>query len=379
MARTLNGKLRKLWLDIHLWIGLGLLVAIVPISATGAALVWHDPLDRLLHPARFDVSKAAPALAPSAYLGAARTAFDGRAVPTAVRMPAEAGMPVTVQGRVPGPVPQGARPKTLTAFLDPADARVTDVENTSSSLISIMHRLHGSLMIPEIGRKVVGWIGWAMTISCITGLIIWWPRNGAFAKALRWRRTPVVMDNLHHMIGFWICLPLAVLSLTGVYISFPQTSRAVFGVEQKGPAPKQAQRGRVQAAPLASPASGIDAENPGARISAITLPTEGERPSWRVQFAPAAEGAPAAAIEVADGSLKAKMDRGGAGGRGAQDSLSRLMRTIHDGQQTPFIWQLIVFLGGVAPVVLAITGLVMWVRKQFRKARLRRPELQPAE
>lgn len=386
MARATTGKLRKLWLDIHLWLGVGLLIAIVPISFTGAALVWHDPLDRLIHPARFEVSDAAPALAPSAYLAAAVKALDGRAIPTAVRMPAEAGLPVSVQARVPGPVPQGARPKTMTVFLDPADARVTDVENTSSSLISVMHRLHGSLMIPDIGRKVVGWIGWAMTISCITGIIIWWPRNGAFLKGLRWRRTPMVMDNLHHMIGFWICIPLAVLSLTGVYISFPYTSRDVFGIEQKGPPPK----GPRPAAPppMETPASAIDdalaaarAENPGAAaLSSITLPTAGDRPSWRVQFAAAGEGASPSTVQVADGSLKAKADRGGGGGgRANQDELSRLMRTIHDGQETPFLWQLVVFLGGVAPVVLAITGLVMWVRKQFRKARLRRPELAPAE
>ena len=77
---------------------------------------------------------------------------------------------------------------------------------------------------------MVGWLGWAMFVSSATGLWLWWPRNGAILKALRWRRGPSALFNLHHLIGFWICLPLAVLSLTGIYISFPQTSRAIFGV-----------------------------------------------------------------------------------------------------------------------------------------------------
>jgi uncharacterized iron-regulated membrane protein len=383
MARHTAGKLRKLWLDIHLWIGVGLALAIIPISLTGAALVWHDPLDRMLHPARFAVSESKAVLAPSAYLEAARTAFESRATPTTVRFPEKAGMPVTVQGRMDAPLMAGNRPRMMTAFLDPATAKVTDVEQTSSSLISVMHRLHGSLLIPNIGRKVVGWIGWGMTISCITGLILWWPRKGPVAKGLRWQRTPSTMDNLHHIIGFWICIPLAVLSLTGVYISFPQTARAVMGIEQaKG---KQAPpRNRpAPPPPLDQTASGIDEAVTAAlgaasagEVASITLPTVGDKPSWRVQVA--AEGAPPSTLQVADGSLQVKADRGG-GGRATQDSFSRLMRTIHDGQETPFVWQFIVFLGGVAPALLAITGIIMWARRQFRLARLRRPELQPAE
>jgi len=37
-------KLRKLWFQIHKWIGLILAVAILPICVTGAALVWGEPL-----------------------------------------------------------------------------------------------------------------------------------------------------------------------------------------------------------------------------------------------------------------------------------------------------------------------------------------------
>lgn len=382
MARSATGRLRKLWLDIHLWIGVGLALAIIPISLTGAALVWHDPLDRMLHPARFAVSESKAVLAPSVYLETARTAFEGRATPTQVRFPEEAGQPVTVQGRMDAPLMAGNRPRMMTAFLDPATAKVTDVEETSSSLINVMHRLHGSLLIPNIGRKVVGWIGWAMAISCLTGVILWWPRKGPVSKGLRWQRTPSALDNLHHLVGFWICIPLAVLSLTGVYISFPQTSRAVMGIEQ--PQQKAQPRNRPPPAPpLDQTASGID-EAVGAamavasagHVASITLPTTGDKPSWRVQIA--AQGATPSTLQVADGSLKVQPDRGG-GGRATQDGFSRLMRTIHDGQETPFLWQLIVFLGGVAPALLAVTGVIMWARRQLRLARLRRPQLQPAE
>src|SRR4030095_8234600 len=88
--------------------------------------------------------------------------------------------------------------------------------------------------------------------SSATGLWLWWPRHGGFLKGLRWRRGASTLFNLHHMIGFWICLPLAVLSLTGVYISFPQNSHALVGA----PAPPPRSPGR-NAPPIPNPRLGV--------------------------------------------------------------------------------------------------------------------------
>jgi uncharacterized iron-regulated membrane protein len=48
------------------------------------------------------------------------------------------------------------------------------------------------------------------------------------------------------------------------------------------------------------------------------------------------------------------------------------MRTIHDAQDAPWLWQLLVFLTGVAPALLGVTGTVMWLRRRSRRAHLRR-------
>ena len=378
MTKSLLGRLRRFWLDVHLWIGVGLFILLVLLGLSGAALVWHDPLDTMLHPQRFAVSPGDTRLAASAYLDAARKAYGDRATVTQIRMPEKAGQPVIASGRVNGPPPApGQRPRTLTAWIDPATARVLDVADTRDELIGVMHRLHGSLLIPTpgLGRKVVGWLGWAMTASCLTGLWLWWPRNGKILLGLRWLRAPSTFNNLHHMFGFWVLVPLLVVSLTGVYISFPETARKLFGVESQngsrgGPRPGAA-------APLAEPGLPIDmavaaamAEAPGGRLAAITLPTEGRRPAWRIQFAAEGEG-PGATVQVADEDGSIRKGRGGAG-PGRADLLSRSMRTIHDAQDTPWIWQLLVFLTGVAPALLGVTGTVMWLRRRARRAHLNR-------
>ncbi len=375
------GRLRRFWLDVHLWIGVGLFVLLVPIGISGALLVWHDPLDELIHPHRFETTEG-PARAPSALLASARDAFGDRATVSQLRMPEDGDGPVIASARLNGELLKpGQRPSQLTAWIDPGTGKVLDTANTRNELINVMHRLHGGLLItaPGVGRKIVGWMGWAMTVSCLTGLWLWWPRNGAVVKAMRWRRSPSTLTNLHHMFGFWVLIPLLVVSLTGVYISFPETSRALFGVAewQKGPRPPRP----VPPAPLADPAQPIDAvlaaamaEKPGLPVASVSLPTEGRRAAWRVQFETGPDSPPATVqVSDKDGQV-AKERRAGGPGAGAParpDELSRLMRRLHDGQEMPFLWQLLVFLTGVAPPLLGVTGTVMWLRRRARRAHLK--------
>jgi len=64
MADTHAAQLRRLWLNVHLWIGVGLAVLLVPISLSGALLVWHDEIDAWINPHRYAVSGAEVAHAP---------------------------------------------------------------------------------------------------------------------------------------------------------------------------------------------------------------------------------------------------------------------------------------------------------------------------
>ena len=71
MARPTVLRLRTTWLNVHKWIGLCLAILIIPISLTGAALVWDGWLDQQLNPQRYDVSTGEPRLTPSQYADAA--------------------------------------------------------------------------------------------------------------------------------------------------------------------------------------------------------------------------------------------------------------------------------------------------------------------
>lgn len=369
---SLLSRLRRLWLDVHLWIGVGLLIVLVPLSVTGSILVWHDAIDRALYSQRYATSGAVASRPVAEYAAAASQAFGPRAQISQLRMPQSAGDPVVAVGLMPGPPGPGGRPRTLNAWIDPPTARVLDVAEVAAQPTMLIHRIHGTLMIPSdgkgpgLGRKVVGWMGWAMFVSSATGLWLWWPRHGGFVKGLRWRRGASTLFNLHHMVGFWTCLPLAVLSLTGVYIAFPQTSHALVG------APPPPQRPAMRAAPplLAAPrldaAAAAAAAGPGA-LSQLDWPTAGKAPAWKVALA----GKPPVQVLDATGEARAARGRGdGPDRRPAPDPVSKLMRQVHDGTDMGLAWRLIITAAGLAPVLLSVSGVVMWLRRRSRKAAL---------
>lgn len=368
-------RLRKLWLNVHLWIGVGLFIPIVIIGVTGAILVFHDPLDRLVTPHRYAIT-GAQQVAASQYERAARAALGERFVVQALRFPLGPSDPVTIQARAAGRTQPGQRPETRTVWLDPPTARVLDSANTRTDVFGIMHQLHGNLMIPEIGRRIVGWIGWAMTISCLTGVWLWWPRNNNIAAGLRWRRGPHTTFNLHHLIGFWIMIPLAVLSLTGVYISFPQTARAfASNFVAMSPAQPRPPGGPGGPPPLARTQSNVDtivaaarAASPNPQLVSVNWPSRGrgpDAPTWRAEFGEGQERI-SVRIEDGDGDTEVEPQRPQAAG----DDLARVMRRVHDGNDLSPIWQWIIFIGGVAPAILGVTGIIMWLRRSSRRAAL---------
>ena len=90
-------RLRSVWWALHRWVALVLCILLVPISISGALLVWHDALDAFLHPARYAVTGDSTTGA-ATYLANAKQALPPGFVAMTVRFPLGDG-PVTVLAR----------------------------------------------------------------------------------------------------------------------------------------------------------------------------------------------------------------------------------------------------------------------------------------
>jgi uncharacterized iron-regulated membrane protein len=355
--------LRKLWFQIHKWIGLLLAILIIPLSLSGSALVWHDWLDEAVNPQRYAVNSHAPLLAPSAYVASAAKALEpGNRIST-LRYP-EHGGPIVVNAVKPGKGP----PARTNMWIDPATGRVLDVAGGNEGLVRVLHGLHGSFLIPGVGRQIVGWLGVAMLISALSGLWLWWPAMGRWTRGLCWKRARDFDANLHHQMGFWIAIPLAMLSFTGMWISFPLFFAAITGGgDQQRAGNERAQR--MRAVPIEAPRLGADAvlEIAGAgKPISIGWPTD-MAPAWKVSLEKAGE------VRVDDATGERKASPRGEGG-GSQGT-ARLMRRLHDGTGMGPLWQIAIFIGGILPAALAVTGIIMWARaRRWRGDLARRRE-----
>lgn len=359
-----RGWQKRLWRNIHLWLGIGLFVLLVPIALSGAILVYHDDIDELLRTPHNSTAPAAPTDLALAASNARKAAGDGF-TPMFIGFPDDSRTPLTIALR--GPAKPGERPVRLTAYIDRSDARVLSVVDFRTTFFGFMHVFHENLTIPfYYGRDIVGWGGVAMLTLTLTGLYLWWPRKGQWSRAFAWRRSPATSSNLHYLTGFWICFPLALVSLTGIYLAWPQQGRSLLS----SMAPMTEQRGggggpggQTMANPQRSPSEiyALAAARPNSEVEAIFYPNP--QGAWRIRLHEDGKAEPVTiTINDRNGAVSVIEPLSG-------DRVQSWIRWLHEGSHAGGVWRLIVFITGLMPALLGVTGILIWLR-QRRQRRL---------
>ncbi|HUI22182.1 MAG TPA: PepSY-associated TM helix domain-containing protein [Methylocella sp.] len=355
--------------QVHLWIGLGLGTLIFPVTLSGTLLLFDTEIDRFLNPSLYAVSGVSVTQPASLYLDHAAAFASGEAIQ--LRWPAETGLPVTVlvRARDPhsdAPPEDGARhtvpPALLTVYLDPRTAKVLGTADFRASFVGTVRRFHDSLLVPLSGRQIVGFVGMGLLFLCLTGLWIWWPRNVSVLRGLRWRRGPKVSFNLHHMTGFWIAIPLAIMAITGMYQAFPQQGRVLLGLL----APlAQMDHPPDRAAPLLrrkllDPQRALDlalACLPGSQPLSLALPSA-EGKAWQLRMV--GDNGAQWTVMVDDTTATAVVGAPPMTG----DAIGALMRRLHAGRYHGPVWRGVLLLCGLFPTILLVTGIMMWLRRR---------------
>ena len=408
MPSTTHALARRVFRQLHLWFGLGLGVLLVPIALSGAVLIFDDKIDALLNPGLHAVTGSKLGAPVDQYLEQATDAVPGGTA-SAVRFtvggpvivvvrPAEGGTREARQDRHQMQSEAGSRersqpdegvsrngpPRFEMVYLDPPTAKVLGVAAFGDSLIGFVHRFHENLLIPQwAGRSIVGWIGAAMLLLCLTGVWIWWPRNAAFLRGLRWRRGPSVNDNLHHIFGFWIALPLGFMSLTGMYLSFPSQGRALIASMATMAPPQERGFGQTLAHPALTAQQAFDAGLATAgngQPRSLSLPNR-QTHAWQLQFVNEHDEQRSVSIDDVSGQaiLRPAPQSG--------DVFASWLRRVHEGAHHGPIWRLIALLTGLLPTQFLITGVSIWLRKKrhekrmnvIKSARILSPQPSPQE
>jgi len=159
----------RYWLQqLHLWIGLILLLPLVMMGITGAVLVYAHDIEHLLGQGEPSARTVGDWHSPAELIEAARAASnDPTRIPIAVRWPTEVGAPAAVrlsrpgmaserpqfrggeqgaqaQGRVPTQSPFAG---SLQILIDPVSLTILETEQAMTGWVRFFHDLHGHLFI----------------------------------------------------------------------------------------------------------------------------------------------------------------------------------------------------------------------------------------
>jgi uncharacterized iron-regulated membrane protein len=363
-------RLRRTFLWLHRWLGLGFGVILVLVSLTGSFIVFYREIDAALNHALYT-----PA-GPEHSVTAAEVMRTAAAVdPTPIRsiIAPDKVWPVWVVMHI-HPTEKGHYPVYWTTMIDPSNGKVLGRRDYTHAFAFTVYRLHFMLLLHDWwGKELVGAIGFVLLVSALSGLYLWWPRWGRFWRSVSLRRrvSPLrFMIDLHNTASFWTLPVLIVLAVTGIGIIFPEVVRPVVGLFSqatpypsptiKAPPPKET--------PLLSAdaiVAAVRAAKPGYDITLLNPPSEA-RNTWRVLLRPpsadpAMRTRGAIWLDPWTGALV--HDRtSSAMSMGDRYLMEQLW--LHNGSTFGFVGRLLIFAAGFVPLILFVTGFVIWRNKR---------------
>jgi hypothetical protein len=350
-------RLRNFWFTLHKWIGLLLALLIVPVSLSGAALVWYDKLDEALNPER-SVSHGAAQLAFQTYVDSARTRLGPGDRVQSLAFPEDEGAVRLTAVRPPAA--GGGRPLRTLVWIDPASAEVLDVQFGNEGAVRFLHVLHGSLMIPGRGaagrrldRSLHARLVADGTVALVAGARRPSPRPQVAPPAEDQRQSPP-----HDRLLDRVAARDAIADRRLDIVPGRLRRRRLSACRRKGAAERAAASDR---------ASRLDPEVAGAlavtkgegAIRSIAWPTTHEA-QWAVTVRAPGLRPVDYKVEDSNGEATAQPLR--------RETPARAMRRWHDGDGMGIVWQVVIFLGGIAPALLAATGIMMWLRSKGWRA-----------
>jgi uncharacterized iron-regulated membrane protein len=202
LRRLANLKTRrKLWLEVHLWLGLVAGATLVIFGITGSILVFHQEIDELLNPKLLTIEARPGGKANYRPLedifAAGIRAMPADAKLTFANYPRNDTAVFRLRFQVPA-LPEGESENWEVA-VDPYTAEVIGrrlMKRSDSTFprtfIGFVFELHYAFFLGEkVGYALTGILGALLIISVLTGLIVWWPLTGKWLQALTIkRRTP---------------------------------------------------------------------------------------------------------------------------------------------------------------------------------------------
>ena len=374
----LNHRLRRLWVITHRWLGLTVGLLFVIIGLTGSLLVFHHSIDELLNPQLLLTAESDAPRSADEVLEAAKLSVTDPGLQLFFADPPRSTAGVwTVWFRNTEDQEAGF----TQVYVDPSTARVTGQRVWGEYLMTWLYSLHYKLLSGRSGEIIVGLSGLILMLSVASGIYLWWPLwRHSWRAAFAIRSGRRFQYDLHKSTGIIAAVLLLVISFSGVYMIFPAWIRpCVLAVlddgqprsENKKPTPVTAGR-RIDVSRATAIAQYVF---PDAEFKRVKLPSQ-PKDSFEVRLRQPGEvrkssGNSRVWIDQFSGEVLSVRDWNQ---RSAADAFFAWQFPLHNGEAFGLVGRWIVFVSGLMPAVLYVTGLLVW----WRRRRARRSQVTPS-
>lgn len=195
----------------HFYAGLYVAPFLIMLAVTGLLMLWSSALVGRDGEKIYSVTPAAETVSVSRQLEAAAAAVPGGTVVQYIA-------PRTADGSALFRV--NADGASTMVAVDPYTGSVLGQWARRDALYDLADQIHGTLLLGDIGDRLIEIAAGFGIVLIVTGLYLWWPRSGrSFASVavpqfsargrMRWK-------SLHQSIGFWAAAILLAFLLSGL-------------------------------------------------------------------------------------------------------------------------------------------------------------------
>ena len=384
---------RKILFWCHLSAGVAAGLIVLLMSVTGVLLTYEKQMTNGADKSAYNVAPATPNAVPLAPEALLAKISEAGTPPASVTFRADPGAPTSVS--LPNANGRGER----TVFVNPyTGAMLGEGAQGTRNFFHAMTDWHRWIGLNgggrAVGKAITGVSNLLFLFIVVSGLYLWFPRALTWAqfKNILWFKRGMpgkARDfNWHNVIGFWCCVPLFVVVLAGVVISYPWAGNLVYRAAGEmpptgpprppGPPPNAANPAPNAAAPVSF--AGLDNLVQRARQQRgdwqtinVRLPKDATAPiAFAIDAGMGGQPQKRATLTLDRAGQVVKLEQFSDGSKGRQ--WRTILRFAHTGEVLGWFGQTLAGIASLGACFLVYTGLALSWRRlrawQGRRARV---------
>jgi len=369
-----RSRARKLWFNVHLYLGLIVGLVFVLEGLTGSILAFYVDIDEWLNP---EITMSAPSGQRQSYesiFQALKTEHPEREGAWRLQIPVDEHRMITARYYKPKETAHISF-APLMVWINPYTSKVVSSRFWGDFAMTWIYNLHYRLLLDNTGAILLSIIGILITLSLCTGVYLWWPSKGKIKAALRFKKrasSERFNYDLHKLNGIYGLVILLLLVVTGFLLAFPLVKPAVAALSPlyKPDNTQSTFSSQLRRQPIDQVVAIAQAQFPKASVKWIETP-HSLTGSYRINLRQ--EGEPSIRfpktnvwLDQYSGKILAIRD---IHDDSAGDTFLRWLHPLHSGEVLGLTGRIIVCLSGFIPLILYITGVRRWLQKRRPKTK----------